>query len=88
VFDQTYKSTDYVPALAQPKLIGVGEGTIDGITTALMNMHIGDRWRVYIPQELGYRTTDNGSIPAFSTLIFDLSLMAYYRAGANIPEWK
>ena len=88
VFDQTYKSTDYVPELALPKLIGVGEGTIDGITTALMNMHIGDRWRVYIPQELGYRTTDKGSIPAFSTLIFDLSLMAYYRAGANIPEWK
>lgn len=88
VFDETYKSVEYVPALAQPKLLGIGEGTIDGITTALLNMHIGDRWRVYIPQELGYRTTATGSIPAYSTLIFDLSLMAYYRAGTKVPSWK
>ena len=88
VFDETYSSKEYVEELAQPRLFCVGTGVVDGMATALMNMHIGDHWRVYIPYQLGYNTSVTGSIPAYSTLIFDLSLMAYYRAGTTVPTWK
>ncbi|MCR5132258.1 MAG: FKBP-type peptidyl-prolyl cis-trans isomerase [Prevotella sp.] len=61
---------------------------IDGFTTALMDMHVGDRWEIYIPYALGYGTTANNSIPAYSTLIFDLTLSACYRAGESVPAIK
>ena len=58
---------------------------IDGLATALMKMHIGDRWIVYIPYNLGYGTSSNGTsgstsyIPAYSMLKFDVTLQSYYR---------
>jgi FKBP-type peptidyl-prolyl cis-trans isomerase FklB len=61
---------------------------VDGFSTALQNMHIGDRWLVYIPYTLGYGTTDSGTIPAYSTLVFDITLLAYYHPGATIPTWQ
>ena len=48
---------------------------IDGFSRALTNMHIGDRWEVYIPSELGYGKRANGNIPGSSTLIFDIELV-------------
>lgn len=48
---------------------------IDGFSIALTNMHIGDRWEVYIPSELGYGKRANGNIPGSSTLIFDIELV-------------
>lgn len=50
-------------------------GLIDGFRIALLNMHIGDRWEVYIPYDLGYGKRSNGEIPGFSTLIFDIELI-------------
>ena len=41
-------------------------------------MHRGDYWRVTIPYQLGYGTSDNGAIPAYSTLIFDLWLQDFW----------
>ena len=61
---------------------------IDGFSTALQHMHIGDRWEVYIPQQLGYGSKDDSAVPAYSTLRFDITLMAYYRAGQVVPAWK
>ena len=58
----------------------------DGFATALQHMHIGDYWRVYIPYTLGYGSSDSDVIPAYSTLIFDVELVAYYRAGVDVPE--
>ena len=49
-------------------------GVIVGWTTALQQMHVGDIWRVYIPQNLGYGSTAESSIPAYSTLVFDVYL--------------
>ena len=58
---------------------------IDGFTTVLMHMHQGDRWEVYIPYQLGYGTEDHtgnsGTIPAYSTLVFDLTLASFKHAG-------
>ena len=56
---------------------GTAGSFVDGFSTAVMNMHSGDRWMVYIPYQLGYKTTDNGSVPAYSTLIFDLTLATF-----------
>lgn len=78
VFDQSYTG-DFNPQTAMPSQLYVGS-RIDGFATALQYMHIGDRWRVYIPYQMGYGTTATTSIPAYSTLIFDISLVAYYRA--------
>ena len=86
VFDKSFTG-DFNPATALPTTFAVS-GTVDGFTTALMNMHIGDRWKVYIPYQLDYGNVDNGSIPAYSTLVFDITLVSYYRAGVDVPESK
>lgn len=85
VFDQSYTG-DFNPQTAMPSQLYVGS-LIDGFATALQYMHIGDRWRVYIPYQMGYGTTATTSIPAYSTLIFDISLVAYYRAGVTSDPW-
>ncbi len=49
---------------------------IVGWQIALRAMRVGDKWRVYIPSEVGYgeRTVDN--IPGCSTLIFEIELVS------------
>lgn len=84
VFDKSYYN-EYNPDTSLPVAMAVS-GVVDGFATALQNMHIGDRWRVYIPYQLGYGTSGSSSIPAYSTLIFDITLVAYYRAGVDVPE--
>ena len=86
VFDQSYTGT-FNMATLKPVSKAVS-AFVDGFTTALMNMHIGDHWRVYIPYNLGYGTSTSSKIPAYSTLIFDIALVAYYRPGTVIPAWK
>ncbi len=86
VFDQSYTGT-FNKATLKPASFAVSS-QVDGFTTALMNMHIGDHWRVYIPYNLGYGTSTSSKIPAYSTLIFDIALVAYYRPGTVIPAWK
>ena len=49
---------------------------IVGWQIALTQMHVGDHWMVYIPYEVGYGTRDNGPIPAYSTLVFEVKLVA------------
>lgn len=49
---------------------------IVGWQIALTQMRIGDRWIVYIPYDKGYGTRPSGPIPAYSTLIFEMELMA------------
>lgn len=48
---------------------------IDGWQLALQRMHTGDRWMIYIPYTMGYGSRASGSIPAFSTLIFEVELL-------------
>ncbi|WP_276903980.1 FKBP-type peptidyl-prolyl cis-trans isomerase [Frischella perrara] len=52
-------------------------GVIRGWVEALQLMPVGSKWRLYIPQELAYGSQGAGaSIPPFSTLIFDVELLA------------
>lgn len=90
VFDHSgvYNSTDEVfnPTFATPTTLHVAN-TVEGFTTALQNMHVGDRWMLYIPAPMGYASsTLSNSLPAFSTLIFDLQLVAYCRTGTGFYE--
>lgn len=48
-----------------------------GFATALQHMHKGDRWRIYVPYQLGYGETATNSIPAYSTLTFDVALIDF-----------
>jgi FKBP-type peptidyl-prolyl cis-trans isomerase FklB len=63
--------------------------TIDGFSTALQHMSVGDYWRVYIPWELGYGTSGSGStIPGYSVLVFDLALIDTSPAGQVMKPWR
>jgi FKBP-type peptidyl-prolyl cis-trans isomerase len=50
-------------------------GLIDGWIIALQQMHIGDRWEVYIPARMGYGKWSQPGIPGGSTLVFDIELL-------------
>ena len=42
---------------------------IEGLSSSMRQMHIGDRWEVYIPAEMGYGKFSQPGIPGGSTLI-------------------
>lgn len=86
VFDQSWYGDNFIEAAARPSHLYVG-GVVDGFCTALQHMHIGDRWTVYMPYTLGYGVNGNGTanINGYSTLVFDIRLRAYYRAGTHMP---
>ncbi len=42
---------------------------------ALQQMHIGDKWEIYIPAEQGYGKFNQPGIPGGSTLIFEIELL-------------
>lgn len=75
-FDKSWAGT-FQAAVSKP-YSGRVNSFVDGFATALQHMHVGDHWKVYIPYRLGYGSSA-GSIPAYSTLIFDLRLVAYYK---------
>lgn len=79
VFDRSYKGAYNKQTMNPAKF--VVSGLVDGFTTALLHMKIGDHWQVYIPYQLGYgnQEQDKGKIPAYSTLIFDIGLVGITR---------
>lgn len=100
VFDKTWTG-DFNPTTALPHKMGVSQtwstnssgrkvlvDNIDGFTTVLQYMHVGDEWEVYIPYQLAYGDSENSAVPPYSTLIFDLTLVKFYRAGAVIPDYS
>lgn len=81
VFDQSYTG-DLDTEVHEPTTFalqatttnGLTDGLIVGRVTALQQMKEGMRVRLYIPANLGYGSQSKTSIPAYSTLIFDLKL--------------
>lgn len=73
VFDQSYRG-ELNQEVAVPVEFDVN-GVIEGWIVALQQMVEGDRWEVYIPQNMGYGTNGSSSIPGYSTLIFDVALV-------------
>ncbi len=83
IFDQSYYG-EFNEQTAMPAAFSVS-ALVDGFATALQNMHIGDYWRVYMPYELGYGTIATTSVPAYSTLIFEIKLVAYANPDVELP---
>ena len=48
---------------------------IEGWIIAIQQMHIGDKWEIYIPAEMGYGKFSQPGIPGGSTLIFEIELI-------------
>ena len=48
---------------------------IEGWIIAMQQMHIGDKWELYIPAEMGYGRFSQPGIPGGSTLIFEIELL-------------
>jgi len=83
VVDQSFKTQKLDPTVNIPSSFSVS-GLIDGVTTAVMHMHCGDFWRLYIPFGLGYGTTDRGLIPGYSALIFEINLTEIAHTGESL----
>ena len=47
---------------------------IPGWQIALQQMHVGDKWEIYLPAEMGYGKQSVPGIPGSSTLIFEIEL--------------
>ncbi|WP_456099696.1 FKBP-type peptidyl-prolyl cis-trans isomerase [Prevotella jejuni] len=95
IFDKSWSSNQFNAATSRPvhSYIGLtydaeGKPTslVDGFTTALMSMHRGDHWTVYIPYQLGYGEKSSGVVPAYSTLIFDLRLNDFSHPGVKLKD--
>lgn len=81
VFDQSFSGT-FDKATALP-VKAKTSGFIDGFTTALMEMHPGDHWQVFMPTDLAYGSSEKTGIPAYSMLRFEMALHAFRRVSGK-----
>ena len=59
----------------EPAVVGVNQ-VIAGWVEALQLMSEGDKWKLYIPYNLGYGEQGaGGAIPPYSTLVFEVELL-------------
>ncbi|MEG1539386.1 MAG: FKBP-type peptidyl-prolyl cis-trans isomerase [Muribaculaceae bacterium] len=69
VFDSSYERTC-------PEAFRVRD-VIEGWQIALQQMRKGDKWKITIPNQLGYGTKSVDDIPGNSTLIFEVELIDF-----------
>ena len=95
IFDKSWSSDTFNPTTSRPNHSCIGlrydaqgksASLVDGFTTALMSMHRGDHWTIYIPNQLGYGATSAGLVPAYSTLIFDLRLVDFSHPDTKLKD--
>ena len=85
VFDQSYLN-DFSWKTAYP---AQGANWIKGLQTALLQMHVGDRWLIHIPYQLAYDgNSSSTNVPDYSNLIFDVALFDFWHPGETRPVFK
>ena len=72
IFDSTANRND-VPSIFQ--INDSQRPLADGFATALQHMEVGDKWEIWIPWNLAYGATGNGTIKGYSTLVFEVELL-------------
>ena len=68
IFDSTADRNDI------PSKFTVGGSLVDGFSTALQHMEVGDKWEVWIPWQLGYGAAGRGDIKGYTTMVFEIEL--------------
>ena len=82
VFDQNfYGELNEESSQWAPSSTLACNGVVEGWTTALMYMHEGDYWRLYVPEELGYGSKGTANVPGYATMVFDIYLKKIKKAG-------
>jgi hypothetical protein len=90
VFQQTYVGTGDKTTASVAKMAMVT--AVPGLQTALQNMPVGAKWRIYVPYQLGFGSVQGTgtvapalsttvSVPAYSTLIYTIELVSILRQG-------
>ncbi|MFV0586432.1 FKBP-type peptidyl-prolyl cis-trans isomerase [Bacteroides reticulotermitis] len=74
VFDKNFEGEE--PNAFESPTKFLVNGVVAGWREVLQRMKVGERWEVYIPWQQGYGSSVSGTIPAYSTLIFDVNLVS------------
>lgn len=64
-----------------PKTLYVSSSVmVSGFITAMLHMHIGDRWFIIVPSKLAYWYSGSGeNVPPYSCMLFDVHLQGFKR---------
>lgn len=86
VFDQTYVGKYNFDLTSV--IDGAVSSFTSGFATALLHMHKEDRWLIYVPHQLAYGASGTTGIPAYSTLIFDVTLIDFTTGDGDLYPWN
>ena len=92
VIDETYENKFDWTTAGTSDFSPSTSGLRDGFSTALQHMHVGDHWRVRMPYNLCYGTSDyTGStttILGYSNLVFEIAMYDFWHPGETRPSFK
>lgn len=77
IFDSTENRND-IPSTFDVNP-GATYGVVDGFSTALQHMQVGDKWEIWIPWELAYGANGRNPIPGHTMLVFEVELVDIVR---------
>lgn len=76
-FDSSWTGDYNLPTMLPTKMVP-GQMVI-GFGTAMQCMRRGDRWLVFMPSSLAYGAKAQDNVPAYSTLMFDMTVEDFWK---------
>ena len=83
IVDRSFMTQNLDPSVNVPSSHKVSS-LIEGVSTAVMQMHIGDFWKLYVPYQLAYGSNEKNNIPSYSALIFEINLTEIAPTGQSL----